>query len=117
MLDLKEYVDKVVFEQKIEIPTDAVKTEIHGDLKGVKVLKLYDVEPVLKQCEFFRQVNRNSNGFTWQRQFRHIACIPVPVALQIMRATEGDQKLEEKFIKKWLKHNPKFLTVDSVKGI
>lgn len=117
MFNLKEYVEKVVFEQKIEIPTDSVKMEIHGNRKGVKILKLYDDEPILKQCEFFRQVNRNSNGFTWHRQFRHIACIPFHVAIQIIQGADGDRNLEDKFARKWLKYNQGFLTVDSVKGI
>lgn len=116
MLDIDTFIAKAESEHTLTVPHDAVVTRFTTHRERLHIQKVYDVEPVLKQAAWWRKFNRECNGFSGLRQLRHIACIPVPVALQIIRAAAGDVKLEEKFIKKWLRHNPEYLTVENPKS-
>ena len=117
MLDLDEFANRVEFTQRIEIPTDSVITEITANRYGIQVKKLYDVERILSDCEFFRKMNRENNGFTGLKHMRHIGRLPFHIFLQITKAADGDSQLEEKFTKKWLRHNREFMCVDNARSI
>ena len=117
MFDLASFIDKCSYEAEFDTPTDSVRTQIAVEGDEVKLRKLYDVEEVLKRAEFFRQINRENNGFSEHKHFRHIGCIPQHAMIDIMQKSEGDNQEMSKLIKRYLREHPGFCTVDSVRSI
>lgn len=117
MFDLASFIKKASYEAEFDLATDSVRTQIVAEKDKVIVRKLYDVEPVLKRAEFFRRLNRECNGFSRQRQFRHIGCIPTIVALDIIKKSQGDIVEQGRMVKEFFQKYSKFASVDSVNGI
>ena len=77
------------------------------------VRTMVDVEPIMKDCAFFRKLNEDSRGYSGERNLRHIGRLPFHVDLHLTRAAMGDQRLFEKYIKRYLKGHPEFCTVEA----
>ena len=112
MLDLAEFYNSTVFEQKIEIPTDSVYTEIRGDRHGLQFKKVYNVEPVLVHVSELRKQNDENRGFSTLRHFRALGSIPTHVWLRFQHIAVGDEVEIRRLEKKWLRANPEFCAVN-----
>jgi len=117
MFDLVSFINQRSYEAEFAEATDSVRTQIVAEKDSVVVRKLYDVEPALKRAEFFRKFNRECNGFSRNREFRHVGCMPTHIALAIIKKAGGDPLEESRLIKRYYKEHPEFSTVDSVSGI
>lgn len=111
---LVRYIQDRKGEYRLREPTrDAVITEFAVEGEKSIVRKMVDIEPIMKDCEFFRKLNEDNRGFSGNRNFRHIGRLPFHVDLHFTRAAMGDQRLFEKYIKRYLKSHPEFLTVET----
>lgn len=116
-MNLSAYLDHVEFERVIPAQhTDSHFMRVEGDRHGLKITKVYDMEPTLKAAEFIRNINRETNGFAPDRTMRHVGCIPIWVAVHILKASMGDPILESKMVKNYLRVNSKFSTVDNARS-
>lgn len=114
MQSLVRYIQNRTGKYRLKEPTrEAVITEFAIEGEKSVVRKLIDVEPILKDCAFFRKLNEDSRGFSGQRELRHIGRLPFHVDLHLTKAAMGDTRLFEKYVKRYLKENPGFCTVDS----
>lgn len=100
------------FTYRLKVPTDSVATEIEADPHTVHIRKKYEVESVLKEAEFYRKINDESNGFTRLRHFRMTAVYPSAVFIKHWKMAKGDRKEFKKLMKRWLKENSKFCVVN-----
>lgn len=114
MLDLVSFITQRSYETELSGPTDSVRTQVTAEGDNVIVKKLYDVEGALRRAEFFRSFNRESNGFSRLREFRHVGSIPTHVAINILRKSQGDPLEESRLVKSYLRSHSEFSTVDSV---
>lgn len=112
-MSLARYIIDRRGEYRLREPTrDAAITEFAVEEQKSVVRKRFDVEPIMKDCEFFRKLNEDSRGFSGLREMRHIGRLPFLTALHLQRAAMGDAELEARYVKRYLKDHPEFCTVD-----
>lgn len=90
----------------------------HFDHTNNTLYKQYveDVEPVLEENALIR--NAGTNGFSPSRNFRKIASIPLIIVEKVLRE-KGINLMEnspeaQRYLRKFLRRNPKFMTVDKL---
>ena len=86
------------------------------DIDRLYIQKSQDIEPVLEENLAHR--NAGNNGYGKSRNWRKIGSIPCIVVEKILRE-HGVNIMEnspeaEKYIRKFLQLNPKFMTVDKL---
>ena len=112
MEPLLRYIQDRKGEVRLQEPgRGSVITEFAVEGEKSIVRHLVDVEPIMKDCAFFRKLNEDSRGYSDRRNFRHIGRLPFHVDLHFTRAAMGDQRLFEKYIKRYLKGHPEFCTI------
>lgn len=85
------------------------REEFYVDEKGNVIKKVSeDVEPIIEQAKAIR--NNTDNGFSPERNLRHIGTIPLIILDQWIR--EGVDLRDSKAVKKRLNEFNKFRTVD-----
>ena len=113
---IDDFINRTDFSADIQIPTDSPWTRVMGNRHGIEIRKVYDVEPILKQAELFRQIGEDTGGYiTPDRSVQMIGVVPTHVEIQILRDSQGDTKETEKLRKRFLKLHNKFATINANK--
>ncbi len=88
--------------------TDAYGTQTRVKFEGDQIVKVqtFDAEPIVEACK----AERNETAGQRWGEMRKVGSIPMAVYTKLL--TIPDQRERHKYLRRWLRENPAFITFD-----